>query len=133
VSPSDQTPDISSGDQPPVGAPPGTHKPSSMSSTPSAERAPPSEQTLRNSRSKVKNVVDLVTYAIDDPARTRRLVLLIATIGGCLALVIFVLDLQPGRLASVAAVATSVLTTALVARRWRHAAIPGPRRRKPRR
>jgi hypothetical protein len=77
--------------------------------------------------------VDLITYAIDDPARTRRLVLLIATSGGCLALVIFVLGPQAERLAYVAAAVSSVLTSAVVARRWRNAANLGPSQRKRRR
>ena len=119
MSPSDQTPDISSGDQPPAAAPP--------------ERAPPSEQTLRESRRRVRNLVDLITYAIDDPARTRRLVVLIATSGGCLALVIFVLGPQSERLAYAAAAVSSVLTSAVAARRWRNAASSRPGRRRRRR
>jgi hypothetical protein len=81
----------------------------------------------------VKSIVDLVTYAIDDSARTLRLVLLIATVGGCLALVVFVLDLQPERLAYVAAVAFSIMTTTLIARRGRSGTSSGSDRRKPRR
>jgi hypothetical protein len=129
VSPSEQAPDISSGEQQPADVPPAAQ--SSPPSIPSAERAPPSEQTLRNSRSKVKNLVDLVTYAIDDSARTLRLILLIATIGGCLALVVFVLDLQPERLAYVAVVTSSIITTALIARRGRNGASPRSSRHKP--
>lgn len=131
MSPSEQTPDISSGEQQPTDMPPAAQ--SSPSSIPSAERAPPSERTLRNSRSRVKSIVDLVTYAIDDSARTLRLVLLIATVGGCLALVVFVLDLQPERLAYVAAVAFSIMTTTLIARRGRSGTSSGSDRRKPRR
>lgn len=102
MSTSDQTPEVSS-NEPPSGA--------------SRVAGSPTERPLRASRSKVKNILELITYTIDDPARTRRLVVLIATTGMCLAGIIFVIEFRPERWAYVAIVAYSIITMARLGRR----------------
>lgn len=75
------------------------------------------EQTLRTSRSKVKNAIDFFTYVLDDAARTRRLVFLIVPTGACLALILFVLEAQPSRWLYVTVATSSVITIAQFLRR----------------
>jgi hypothetical protein len=67
------------------------------------ERPAPPEPARRT------NLLGLVDHAIDDWARTLRLMVLVITTGGCVAAILFVLQLQPDRWASAIAVAASVV------------------------
>lgn len=102
MSTSDQTPEVGS-NEPPSGA--------------SRVAGSPTERPVHAPRSRVRNILDLITYTIDDPARTRRLVVLIATTGMCLAGIIFVIEFRPERWAYVAIVAYSIVATARLGRR----------------
>jgi hypothetical protein len=55
------------------------------------------------------NLLGLVDHAIDDWARTLRLMVLVITAGSCVAAILFVLQLHPDRWASAIAVAASVV------------------------
>ncbi|HEX7146840.1 MAG TPA: hypothetical protein VF512_04975 [Actinomycetota bacterium] len=55
------------------------------------------------------DLLGLVDHALDDWARTLRLMLLVITTGSCVAAILFVLQLHPDRWASAIAVAASVV------------------------
>jgi hypothetical protein len=103
-----------------------------VSTSSSAGRAPPTKPTERTSKRWPKNLLELITYVIDDPARTRRLAVLIATTGLSTASIIFVIQLQPDRWASVLAVTASVVSLAQFGRsRTKRGSLrrPAPRNR----
>jgi hypothetical protein len=68
----------------------------------------PSEPSRRT-----PSLLEFLGYVIEDPRRTRRLIALVLTAGACLVAILFVLQLNPDRWASVLAVATSVVAGVL--------------------
>jgi hypothetical protein len=106
VSTSDQTPEVDSNE---------------LAAGGSKKAGSPAQRPLHASRSRVRNILDLITYAIDDPARTRRLAVLIATTGVCLAGIIFVIEFRPDRWAYVVIVAYSIVAMARLGRRGKSA------------
>jgi hypothetical protein len=136
LSTSDETP-YSNLDEPSLGSGLPTTVP--LSSPPS-KRAPPPMLAASTVRRRPKNLLELVSDAIEDSGRTCRLAILIATTGLCLTAIVFVVQLRPERWVSVAAAATSVITITSVdrRRRYRHSdsgggAILRPSRRRDRR
>jgi len=90
--------------------------PSPTQSSASAKRDPPTKSGDRTFRGKPKNFLEFSTWVIDDPARTRRVGMLlgalISTTAGCVAGIVYVIQLRPERWVYVAAVAASVIAIA---------------------
>jgi hypothetical protein len=88
------------------------------SSRGSTKRSLPPEPTLKG---KPKNLLEVFVWVIDDPKRTRRAGLLVGTLiavtAGCLAGVVYVLQLHPDRWAVVMAASASVIAIAERVRR----------------
>jgi hypothetical protein len=74
-------------------------------------------QTARSEPPRRPTFLEFLSYVLDDPRRTRRLIGLVLTAALCIAAILFVLQLHPDRWASVLAVGTSVVAGVLGLRR----------------
>lgn len=94
-------------------------KPGQSGASRSRKRGPPANVSSRTFHGKPKNVLELVAWVLDDPARSRRAMALLLVLGGCVGGIVFIIQLQAEQWAYVLGGAIAVIGIAQAVRHAR--------------